>query len=97
MAKPPAGAAWAPPPYENGDVAALQALASGTANEAQQKAALRWIIEVAADTYGMSYRPNSTHDTAFAEGKRAVGLAVVKLLKLNLGALAKAKADRAGN
>ena len=63
---------------------ALQALAAGTATAEQQQAALKWIIETACGTYDLSYRPGSDRDTVFAEGKRFVGLQIVKLVKLNL-------------
>lgn len=89
--KPPAGAPWAPTPWEPADVGAIQALAAGEATPEQQKRALTWIVERACDTYGMSYRPDSDRDTTFAEGKRYVGLQVVKMTKLNLAAIKQAK------
>lgn len=78
--QPPAflPADWAP-----ADAAAMQALALGKANEAQQQRALNWIIYGAADTYGLEYRTES-RDHAFCSGRRFVGLQVVKMLKLNL-------------
>lgn len=83
--KPPKkSAAWHPAPYAKADVAALQALQAGNANEGQQKRALRWIIENAAATYDMSYRPESARDTDFAEGRRFVGNQIVKLLKISI-------------
>jgi hypothetical protein len=81
--KPPPTAAWAPPVYDVADVSAVQALMNGTAEAHQQQRALRWIIEVACGTYDMSYRPDSSRDTDFAEGRRFVGLQLVKLTKLN--------------
>lgn len=83
MAKPPAGAAWAPPDYEVADAAAFQALARGDASEHQQKRALEYLVNTLCGTYDLSYRPSGDRDTAFAEGRRFVGLQVVKLLKLN--------------
>lgn len=96
MKKPPAGAAWAPVPYEIDDVGAIQALNRGDATPEQQQRALRYIVETAAGTYDLSYRPDSERDTAFAEGRRFVGLTVVKLTKINLQLLRK-NADARGN
>lgn len=77
-----AGEPWKPAPYEDADVAAFKALASGVANDGQQKRALAWLIHQAARTYDVSYRPESDRDTAFAEGSRWVGLQVVKLINM---------------
>jgi hypothetical protein len=85
--KAPATAAWAPPAYEIADVSAVQALMNGTAEPHQQQRALKWIIEIACGTYDMSYRPDSQRDTDFAEGRRFVGLQLVKLTKLNTARL----------
>lgn len=81
-------APWKPPLYEPGDASALQALASGTAEPYQQKRALEWIV-AAAGTYDLSFRPGpgGERDTAFAEGKRFLGLQIVKLLKINVSKL----------
>lgn len=80
-------APWRPPAFEDADVAAVQALERGNASPDQQKRALRWIIEKGAGTYDLSYRPGTEgqRDTDFAEGRRFVGLQLVKLLKLKLG------------
>lgn len=83
-------APWRPPEYDDADAAALQALARGTANADQQKRALAWVIERAAATYEMTYRPggpDGDRDTAFAEGRRFVGNQVVKMVKLKIGQL----------
>lgn len=79
---------WKPHPYELADASAVQALAVGQADAEQQRRALAWIVECSG-TYDMSYRPGpgGERDTAFAEGKRSVGLQIVKLSKLNVGAL----------
>lgn len=81
-------APWRPAGYEDADVAAFQALADGKATPDQQKRALRWLIERGAATYDLSYRPggeDGARDTIFAEGRRFVGLQVVKILKLKVG------------
>lgn len=82
-----AHAPWKPAAFEDADAAALQALARGSASSDQQKRALDWIVLKACATYDLSYRPDSERDTAFAEGRRSVGLQIVKLVKLKLGLL----------
>lgn len=76
-------------------VRALQALAAGIANEGQQQQALETIFKIAA-LDDLSYTPDSTHDTAFAEGKRYVGLQVLKLVKLNSTIIQGAENGRSG-
>ena len=75
---------WKPPHWEKPDAAALQALARGDCPEHLQQRALEYIVNTLAGTYDLSYRPTSERDTAFAEGRRFVGLQIVKLLKLKL-------------
>ena len=82
--KPPTVEPWHPAPYDDADTYAIKALAAGVANEGQQKRALDWIVNTLCATYDLSYRPGSDRDTAFAEGKRHVGLQLVKLVKLVL-------------
>lgn len=62
--------------YTIADVTALQAVSRTPDGER----ALRCIVEKLAQTYQVSYRPQSDRDTAFAEGRRFVGLQIVKLL-----------------
>ena len=75
--------AWEPAKYELGDITAVQAVANGEADAHQQKRALDWIIKQVCWTYELSYRPESERDTAFAEGRRFVGLQIVKALHMN--------------
>jgi hypothetical protein len=79
---------WHPVPYDDVVTNALKALDAGIASAGQQTVALRWIVEVAAGTYDMSYRPGADgqRDTDFAEGRRFVGNSIVKQLKLRLAA-----------
>lgn len=86
-AKPPAY--LAPPEYDLADVTAFQALSRGDASPDLQMRALKWLIEGAANTYGLSFDPQSDRGTAFAEGRRFVGLQVVKMLKLDASKLRK--------
>lgn len=74
-----------PPPYETADVSAIQAVVEGRADEHQQRRAMKWIIEMACQTYQPSYRngPDGERDTVFSEGRRFVGLMIVEKLKLN--------------
>ena len=83
---PPAHAAYLPPRWELADAGAIQALARGEADAAAQVRALRWIVEAASATYDLSFRPGADGEraTSFAEGRRFVGLEIVKLAKLNL-------------
>lgn len=78
---------WKPSAYRVEDVAAIQQIARGTANEAQQRNGFRFLVEILCGTYDLSYRPSSALDTAFAEGKRFVGLQCVKFTNLNLAAI----------
>ncbi|TFH47950.1 MAG: hypothetical protein E4H01_07270 [Lysobacterales bacterium] len=81
-------APWKPPKFEDADAAAVKALAQGNASIHQQKRAFAWIVECAANTYDLSYRPgvDGDRETAFAEGRRFVGLQLVKMVNLKIGA-----------
>lgn len=82
-------APWKPAPFEPEDASAIQALERGNATSGQQKRALAWLINKACATYDLSYRPGDEgrRDTDFAEGRRFVGLQLVKLLKIKIGLL----------
>ena len=77
--------------YDLPVVSAVQALSRGEATPEQQRAALNWIVNQAAATYGQSFQLEGDRETAFAEGRRFVGLTLVKLTKLSLNALRKAQ------
>ena len=77
---------YEPATYTDADVSAIQALQRGEATPEQQKRALDWVVNQAANTYDLEYRTES-RDHAFCSGRRFVGLQVIKLLKLNLAAL----------
>ena len=72
-------------------VSAVQALERGEATPEQQKTAITWIINHAAATYGQSFQLEGDRETSFAEGRRFVGLVLVKLLKLSVNTLLKAQ------
>ena len=78
---------WMPPAYTDRDVGAIQALVRGDADGPTQQHALRYIVETMCLCYDVSFRPESDRATCFAEGKRFVGLQLVKMAKLNLAAL----------
>jgi|GEM_PF-1090198 len=83
-------APWMPPEYELADVTAVQAVLAGRASPEQQQRAMRWVIERAAGTYDLAYRPggeDGRRDTDFALGRAFVGQQIVKLSKLNPGLL----------
>ena len=64
------------------ELTAIKAVQRGNATEEQQRVAWVCITEKICETYGLSYRP-SQRDTDFAEGKRFVGLQLIKLSKLD--------------
>lgn len=73
------------PPYlrvdwEVADASALQALERGDASADQQRRALRWILKNAAIVQQVTFQPESDRATAFAEGRRFVGLKIAELL-----------------
>lgn len=76
--------AWHPAEWELADASAIQALARGDANADQQRRALEWIVNQAAGTYQMQYRPGSARDTDFSLGRQFVGQQIVKMTKLNI-------------
>lgn len=88
-----APAACKPSKWDLPDASALQALARGNADEAQQKRALDWIIKNACGTYDLDYRPDA-REHAFVSGRRFVGLEIVQLLHINVGALRTAKQNQ---
>ncbi len=81
MKKLPAGDPRDPAKYTKSVIYALKALQAGNANDDQQQRALAWVIKEAAGTYDSEYR-ETDRETAFAGGRRFVGLQIVKLLNL---------------
>lgn len=82
-----------PTPYEIEDVAALQALERGEADQMQQKRALNFIINTACGTYDNTIHLGSdgSRESDIAQGKRFVGLTLVKLIKISLMHLKESK------
>ena len=75
--------------YDIPVVAAVQALLRGDATPDQQTQFMAWCINHACGTYNTSFSEDGDRATAFAEGRRFVGLQLVKLSKLSLNALRK--------
>ena len=69
---------------------AMQALSDGTANEGQQKTALRWILDEACGDPVWAYR-ESVRETDIALGRQFVAQQIVGLLKVNISELRKAE------
>ena len=86
LAPAPIAQGTTPAVFNSGDVAALQALRTGTANEGQQQRALDWIIKGACGDGLWSYR-ESQRETDIALGRQFVSQQIVGLLKINLSAL----------
>lgn len=73
---------WHPVLYTVDHVYAVQNLARGEANEVQQKMALEFIVNRLCGTYDSTYFPDSHSDSDFANGKRHVGMQLVKLINM---------------
>ena len=82
-----ARAPWLPSDYEIADAASIQALQRGDATPDQQRRALSFIITTLAGTYDSTYFSGADGDSSFAQGKRWVGLQLVKLANLALSRL----------
>lgn len=75
---------WQEPEYTKADVIAIQHVVLGSGSEAHQKRVIDLIINKIANSYDLSFRPDDMggeRATAFAEGKRYVGLQLIKLIK----------------
>ena len=77
---------WDFPDFSESDVRLIQALHRGDATPDMQRDALAYIINVAAATYDMAYRPGDSgrRDTDFACGKAFVGQTLVRMTKILL-------------
>ena len=89
-ARKPRDPAWIPPAYTVQIARAVQAVARGNASSREQQMAMDWIVTQAAGAYELSFRSDGDggdRETTFAEGRRFVGLQIVKLVNLSEGAL----------
>jgi len=75
---------WKPANYAARHIGLMKNLALGEASPEQQREALHFIVTELCQTYNVSYIPDSDRDTAFAEGRRFVGLQIIKLTKLDV-------------
>ena len=73
--------------FTESDALALQALEKGEASPEQQVRALRHILEEICKVYYLSYDYKSDRHTAFREGRRAVALEIISILRTNTEAL----------
>lgn len=86
MTRKPRSPAWMPVHYEAKHVEAVQACLKGIADEHQQKLAIEWVIIEAAGTRELSFRSDADggdRETAFAEGRRFVGLSLAKMAEMS--------------
>ena len=60
---------------------AVRLLAAGEASAHHQKMVFDFVVNDLCDSYGMSYRPDDHSATDFAEGKRWVGMQLVRFMK----------------
>lgn len=67
------------PDYTEAEVQAIRAQFRGEADARQQRMALDCLIRIAG-THDMSYRPGDPYATAYAEGRRKVGLDIIWLI-----------------
>lgn len=81
---------WETPDYDEDAIYAIRALAQGVANSAQQATAWRYMMYITGATEefaDLSFRPDALggeRATAFAEGKRFVGMMLRKLFRPEL-------------
>lgn len=79
-------APWLPTAWEAADALSMQRLAAGTANQIEQKRAIRWIL-ICCGVLDEAYRPggeDGRRETDYALGKASVGRQIMKLAKVNL-------------
>ena len=88
---PPGGST--PAQFTSSDAGALQAIASGTANEGQQKRALDWILKSACGLPVWAYRPDQ-RETDIALGRQFVGQQIAGLLRVNISRMRKTEAQQ---
>ncbi len=84
-------------PEELQDAYAIQAVARGEGGPHEQERAIKCIVEELAKTYDMTFDPESDRASAFNEGSRHVGRAIVGIINCNLGNVERAGASRFSN
>ncbi len=94
--------AWLPAEYTVQQARAIKAVAQGNASDREQRLAMDWLVTQACGTYEQSFRSDGEggdRETTFAEGRRFVGLQLVKLANMDervLTAMDKAEERRNG-
>jgi hypothetical protein len=75
---------WQTPRIADADIFALQAVAAGGANAAQQLRAWECVVRILCETDRMTFWPgeDGRRATDFAEGKRWVGLQLRRIEKM---------------
>jgi hypothetical protein len=76
---------WQMPRITDADIFALQAVANGEANAAQQQRAYDYVVRTLCETDRMTFWPGADDGrraTDFAEGKRWVGLQLRRIEKM---------------
>lgn len=68
-------------PHDEFDRGSIVALLKGEADQRQQLRAVDWLLYKACGLRDNQYVPDSDRDTAFALGKRFVGLELVRVSK----------------
>ncbi len=68
------------PDYTEAEVQAVRAVHRGEATARQQRMALDFLVR-AFGTHDISFRPNDSHLTSFAEGKRFAGTTIIWAIK----------------
>jgi len=82
---PRASKPWEPYEFDEHDISSMKALATGTANEGQQKRALNWIFKACRlDEQSFVPGPDGDRTSAFIEGKRSVGSQIWTLIRLDV-------------
>ena len=76
---------WQMPQIEDADIFALQAVAKGIANNAQQQRVYEYVVRTLCETDRMTFWPggeDGKRATDFAEGKRWVGVQLRRIEKM---------------
>lgn len=74
-------------PFEPADASAVQAVFNGTADEAQQRRAMRWILEGSCRIHETSFSPDNARLSDFHEGQRFVGKQIAEMLRTDVRGL----------
>lgn len=75
-----------PSPLDEPEIMAIKALASGTANDGQQRLALSVIVDKMARSGDPSFWPDSDRVSAFAAGKRFVAQQIAGVIAMDVPA-----------